>query len=178
MVHCLAVNGFARLQWGHLEKDAPFPWLEPIEVMATQCYNPRSYQQRENYSPLRSFHQMTANAMHTIEQIESQLWEAADQLRANSKLTSSEYCMPMLESSSCVTPATATKTPSRRSRPTRQPGRCRTPAGEGGFHQASGADAPGSRQTRCQCGAWLKISVSDLKRDFLQGAVTGRSSAT
>ncbi len=39
---------------------------------------------------------MTANALHTIEQIESQLWEAADQLRANSKLTSSEYCMPVL----------------------------------------------------------------------------------
>lgn len=39
---------------------------------------------------------MTANAMHTIEQIESSLWEAADQLRANSKLTSSEYCMPVL----------------------------------------------------------------------------------
>jgi len=35
---------------------------------------------------------MSVNAMHTIEQIESQLWEAADQLRANSKLTSSEYC--------------------------------------------------------------------------------------
>ena len=28
--------------------------------------------------------------------MESQLWEAADQLRANSKLTSSEYCMPVL----------------------------------------------------------------------------------
>jgi hypothetical protein len=27
---------------------------------------------------------------------ESSLWEAADQLRANSKLTSSEYCMPVL----------------------------------------------------------------------------------
>ncbi|MFZ3207977.1 MAG: N-6 DNA methylase [Geobacteraceae bacterium] len=39
---------------------------------------------------------MTTNAMNTIEQIETQLWEAADQLRANSKLTSSEYCMPML----------------------------------------------------------------------------------
>jgi type I restriction enzyme M protein len=34
--------------------------------------------------------------MHSIEQIESQLWDAADQLRANSKLTSSEYCMPVL----------------------------------------------------------------------------------
>jgi type I restriction enzyme M protein len=39
---------------------------------------------------------MTANAMNTIEKIESSLWEAADQLRANSKLTSSEYCMPVL----------------------------------------------------------------------------------
>jgi type I restriction enzyme M protein len=34
--------------------------------------------------------------MHSIEKIESSLWEAADQLRANSKLTSSEYCMPVL----------------------------------------------------------------------------------
>jgi type I restriction enzyme M protein len=33
---------------------------------------------------------------HTITQIESSLWDAADQLRANSKLTSSEYCMPVL----------------------------------------------------------------------------------
>jgi type I restriction enzyme M protein len=39
---------------------------------------------------------MTANAMQTINQIEANLWEAADQLRANSKLTSSEYCMPVL----------------------------------------------------------------------------------
>jgi hypothetical protein len=34
---------------------------------------------------------MAANPLHSIEQIESSLWEAADQLRANSKLTSSEY---------------------------------------------------------------------------------------
>jgi type I restriction enzyme M protein len=39
---------------------------------------------------------MATNPLHTIEQIESSLWEAADQLRANSKLTSSEYCMPVL----------------------------------------------------------------------------------
>ncbi len=39
---------------------------------------------------------MTQNALHNIEQLESSLWEAADQLRANSKLTSSEYCMPVL----------------------------------------------------------------------------------
>jgi type I restriction enzyme M protein len=39
---------------------------------------------------------MTANAFHDISKIEDSLWEAADQLRANSKLTSSEYCMPVL----------------------------------------------------------------------------------
>ena len=31
-----------------------------------------------------------------LRQIEGDLWEAADQLRANSKLTSTEYCMPVL----------------------------------------------------------------------------------
>ncbi len=31
-----------------------------------------------------------------IAKLENDLWEAADQLRANSKLTSSEYCMPVL----------------------------------------------------------------------------------
>jgi type I restriction enzyme M protein len=36
------------------------------------------------------------NALKDIEKLESRLWEAADQLRANSKLTSSEYCMPVL----------------------------------------------------------------------------------
>jgi type I restriction enzyme M protein len=39
---------------------------------------------------------MSADTMHAIEKIETSLWEAADQLRANSKLTSSEYCMPVL----------------------------------------------------------------------------------
>lgn len=39
---------------------------------------------------------MSANALHNISKIEGSLWEAADQLRANSKLTSSEYCMPVL----------------------------------------------------------------------------------
>lgn len=34
--------------------------------------------------------------MQDIERLERDLWEAADQLRANSKLTSSEYCMPVL----------------------------------------------------------------------------------
>ncbi len=39
---------------------------------------------------------MTANALQNISKIEDSLWEAADQLRANSKLSSSEYCMPVL----------------------------------------------------------------------------------
>lgn len=34
--------------------------------------------------------------MDNIEKLENRLWEAADQLRANSKLTSSEYYMPVL----------------------------------------------------------------------------------
>ena len=39
---------------------------------------------------------MSATAFLNIAQVEASLWEAADQLRANSKLTSSEYCMPVL----------------------------------------------------------------------------------
>jgi len=34
--------------------------------------------------------------MENIENIESDLWEAVDQLRANSKLTSTRYCIPLL----------------------------------------------------------------------------------
>jgi type I restriction enzyme M protein len=39
---------------------------------------------------------MTASTLGNIEKLEADLWEAADNLRANSKLTSSEYCMPVL----------------------------------------------------------------------------------
>lgn len=39
---------------------------------------------------------MSANAFHNITQIEASLWEAADQLRANSNLTATEYSMPVL----------------------------------------------------------------------------------
>jgi type I restriction enzyme M protein len=39
---------------------------------------------------------MTANAAKDIEKLEADLWEAADNLRANSKLTSSDYFMPVL----------------------------------------------------------------------------------
>ena len=34
---------------------------------------------------------MTADAFHNIAQVEASLWEAADLLRANSNLPSSEY---------------------------------------------------------------------------------------
>jgi type I restriction enzyme M protein len=39
---------------------------------------------------------MTEHALSNIEHLETDLWAAADNLRANSKLTSSEYCMPVL----------------------------------------------------------------------------------
>jgi len=39
---------------------------------------------------------MTKNSLQNIEKLEADLWEAADQLRANSKLTSSDYFMPVL----------------------------------------------------------------------------------
>jgi len=39
---------------------------------------------------------MNHNPLHDIEKLENDLWEAADQLRANSKLTSSDYFMPVL----------------------------------------------------------------------------------
>ena len=34
--------------------------------------------------------------MADIKKLESELWEAADELRANSKLTSQQYCMTVL----------------------------------------------------------------------------------
>src|SRR5690349_1162624 len=40
--------------------------------------------------------EMTVTALNNLEKLEDSLWAAADQLRANSKLTSSEYCMPVL----------------------------------------------------------------------------------
>jgi type I restriction enzyme M protein len=39
---------------------------------------------------------MTANAFHNIAQIETSLWDAAYQLRANSNLTATEYSVPVL----------------------------------------------------------------------------------
>ncbi len=45
---------------------------------------------------LQSRGRMTGSAYGQLEKLESDLREAADQLSANSKLTSSEYCMPVL----------------------------------------------------------------------------------
>ena len=39
---------------------------------------------------------MANETFKDIEKLESDLWEAADNLRANSKLTSSDYFMPVL----------------------------------------------------------------------------------
>src|SRR3990172_1185007 len=38
----------------------------------------------------------TTDTFRDIEKLETDLWEAADNLRANSKLTSSDYFMPVL----------------------------------------------------------------------------------
>jgi hypothetical protein len=38
---------------------------------------------------------MTNETFNDIEKLEADLWEAADNLRANSKLTSSDYFMPV-----------------------------------------------------------------------------------
>jgi type I restriction enzyme M protein len=46
--------------------------------------------------PSKSLSGINQNALENIEQLEADLWAAADNLRANSKLTSSEYCMPVL----------------------------------------------------------------------------------
>jgi type I restriction enzyme M protein len=39
---------------------------------------------------------MIQNQLQNIERLEAELWDAADNLRANSKLTAGEYCMPVL----------------------------------------------------------------------------------
>lgn len=39
---------------------------------------------------------MTPSHFDSINRVEASLWEAADNLRANSKLTAAEYCMPVL----------------------------------------------------------------------------------
>jgi len=45
---------------------------------------------------VQSVPRMSHDVLKDIEQLEDSLWAAADTLRANSKLTSSEYCMPVL----------------------------------------------------------------------------------
>lgn len=42
------------------------------------------------------YNRMTLDTLKDIEKLEADLWEAADNLRANSKLTSSDYFMPVL----------------------------------------------------------------------------------
>jgi hypothetical protein len=47
-------------------------------------------------TPPPNGHKMTNDSFKDIEKLEADLWEAADNLRANSKLTSSDYFMPVL----------------------------------------------------------------------------------
>jgi type I restriction enzyme M protein len=47
-------------------------------------------------SQIHNNRSMATNAFKDIEKLETDLWEAADNLRANSKLTSSDYFMPVL----------------------------------------------------------------------------------
>ncbi len=44
----------------------------------------------------KAFHRMNGSTFRDIEKLEKDLWSAADNLRANSKLTSSDYFMPVL----------------------------------------------------------------------------------
>jgi hypothetical protein len=44
----------------------------------------------------RRVSRVTQTVPQDLSQLEDSLWAAADNLRANSKLTSSEYCMPVL----------------------------------------------------------------------------------
>src|SRR5688500_20246881 len=46
--------------------------------------------------PFNAKYGMNSDAFKDIEKLETDLWEAADNLRANSKLTSSDYFMPVL----------------------------------------------------------------------------------
>src|SRR5947207_14220810 len=46
--------------------------------------------------PKRHARMTTTDTFKDIEKLETDLWAAADQLRANSKLTSSDYFMPVL----------------------------------------------------------------------------------
>jgi type I restriction enzyme M protein len=39
---------------------------------------------------------MSENPLAQLAQLDASLWDAADNLRANSKLTAGEYCMPVL----------------------------------------------------------------------------------
>ena len=43
-----------------------------------------------------TLHGIAVPGFANIERLEADLWDAADNLRANSKLTAGEYCMPVL----------------------------------------------------------------------------------
>ena len=67
---------------------------------------------------------MTNDTFKDIEKLETDLWEAADNLRANSKLTSSDYFMPVLGVIFLRHAANRFEAAHGRSRPTRRAARC------------------------------------------------------
>lgn len=70
---------------------------------------------------------MSNNALQNVSKIEGSLWEAADQLRANSRLTGSEYCVPV---PGLIFLRHSTEHSYKPSRPIGSPGRC-----QGGYCQ-------------------------------------------
>ena len=69
---------------------------------------------------------MSPTTHNDIEKLEPDLWEAADNLRANSKLTSSEYFMPVLGVIFLRHAANRFDAATSRSSATRPPARCRS----------------------------------------------------
>jgi type I restriction enzyme M protein len=87
----LSVTGPAPVTAPHIvRKPASSPPAQPMAMPSSS--QPIVSAAKACPSPMAS----AATSAADFTAIESQLWEAADQLRANSKLTSSEYCMPVL----------------------------------------------------------------------------------
>ena len=90
-------------------------------------------------SDLAAAHQ---NALLSLSKLEDSLWAAADNLRANSKLTSSEYCMPVLGVIFLRHATNRYDAASRQIAEEQAAGKnAQAPAGEAGLHQAPGAHA-------------------------------------
>src|SRR3989442_4559080 len=70
----------------------PKPGLSQVQIAQKVSTNRNGDKAIRQKSALL-FH---ANQLENIEQLQPHLWDAADNLRANSKLTANEYSMPVL----------------------------------------------------------------------------------